>query len=87
MLDEKEEKAFLDQLGAAIRTLREDQGLSQNQFAKKCGIDRTYLLRAERGRNIGILYLKNICNGAGIDLAELLAFDSKKRPIKRTTSS
>jgi transcriptional regulator with XRE-family HTH domain len=79
VLDNTEENAFLDQLGAAIRNLREEQGLSQNQFAKKCGVDRTYLLRAERGRNIGILYLKNICDGAGIDLAELFAFDSRKK--------
>ena len=36
-------------LGAAIRELREQKGLSSETFGNKCGLDDAYVRRVERG--------------------------------------
>jgi transcriptional regulator with XRE-family HTH domain len=42
-------------LGAAIRAIRTEQGISQEAFAFKCGLDRSYYGAVERGeRNISL---------------------------------
>jgi transcriptional regulator with XRE-family HTH domain len=49
----------LSRLGLRIRLARELLGLSQESFAKKCGLDRSYLGGVERGdRNLtfGVLF-------------------------------
>jgi len=51
-----------------LRTIRMDRGLSQEQLAKKSGIDRTYISGVERGvRNITLDSLETI----------ILALDTK----------
>ena len=81
MCNDADEELFLSRLGMAVKKAREDLNLSQRQFADACSIHRTYLLRAEKGRNVGILYLKRICETAGISLPQLLAFH--KAPPKQ----
>lgn len=60
-------------LGLRIRNLRlEKTGLSQEKFALKIEMDRTYLASVELGRrNISINNLKKIADGLGITLSEL----------------
>ena len=59
-------------LGARIRELRNKSGLSQEQFALKIDMDRTYLASVESGkRNISLLNIKKIADGFGISLSEL----------------
>ena len=42
-------------LGERIRQLRSDQGFSQEDFAHKVGLDRTYIGGVERGeRNVSL---------------------------------
>jgi transcriptional regulator with XRE-family HTH domain len=49
---------ILAKFGERLRTLRKQQGLSQEAFADLCGLDRTYVGGVERGeRNVA---LKNI---------------------------
>lgn len=36
-------------LGAKIRGIRKERGISQDSFALKCGLDRSYMGRIERG--------------------------------------
>ena len=46
-------------LGKRIRELRQQTGLSQEKFALKIGMDRTYFASVETGkRNIAILNIK-----------------------------
>ena len=59
-------------LGKRIRELRQQTGLSQEKFALKIGMDRTYFASVEAGkRNIAIFNIKKIADGLGVTLSEL----------------
>lgn len=61
-----------DDLGKRIRELRQQTGLSQEKFALKIGMDRTYFASVEAGkRNIAIVNIKKIADGLGVTLSEL----------------
>lgn len=54
-----------------IKYLRESKGLSQEKFALKINMDRTYLSSVESGkRNISIINLEKIINGLDISFEE-----------------
>lgn len=62
------EKAF----GNRIRELRQKTGLSQEKFALKISMDRTYYASVENGkRNVSIRNIQKIANGLDISLSEL----------------
>ena len=59
-------------LGKRIRKLRQQSGLSQEKFALKIDMDRTYFASVEAGkRNIAIVNIKKIADGLGVTLSEL----------------
>jgi transcriptional regulator with XRE-family HTH domain len=59
-------------LGSKIRELRIKMGLSQEKFALKIGMDRTYLASVEAGRrNIAICNIQKIAHGLEISLSQL----------------
>ncbi|ATA22513.1 helix-turn-helix domain-containing protein [Gibbsiella quercinecans] len=61
--------------GQRVKTLRLQAGLSQEAFADKCGLDRTYISGIERGvRNPTLEVIGVIANGLGIELAALFKF-------------
>lgn len=58
------------ELGNRIRELRQQTGLSQEKFALKIGMDRTYFASVESGkRNIAIENIKKIADGLGVTLS------------------
>jgi len=60
------------ELGNRIRELRQQTGLSQEKFALKIGMDRTYFASVEAGkRNIAIINIKKIADGLNVSLSEL----------------
>ncbi|MGO2440508.1 MAG: helix-turn-helix domain-containing protein [Serratia proteamaculans] len=64
------------QLGQCVKLLRLQAGLSQEAFADRCGLDRTYISGIERGvRNPTLEVLYIIATGLSIDLPTLFAFD------------
>ncbi|MDR1421549.1 MAG: helix-turn-helix domain-containing protein [Coriobacteriales bacterium] len=64
---------LLKNFGDHIRSLRESRGLSQEKFALKAGIDRTYYASVDNGkRNISRINLGKISCGFGLSLSELL---------------
>jgi len=64
---------LLTNFGTRLKVLREKEGYSQERFAVKAGIDRTYYASAENGkRNVSLLNLNKIAKGFGMSLAELL---------------
>ena len=59
-------------LGKRRRELRQRTSLSQEKFALKIGMDRTYFASVEAGkRNIAIVNIKKIADGLGVSLSEL----------------
>ncbi len=58
--------------GRHLRSLREAEGLSQEDLAFKSGIHRTYLSSVERGeRNIALVNIEKIANALSMDISEL----------------
>lgn len=61
-----------EELGLRIKFLRKNTGLSQENFALRIGMDRTYLATVEAGkRNISLINIEKIARGLDISLAEL----------------
>lgn len=59
-------------LGNRMRELRQQTGLSQEKFALKINMDRTYYASVESGkRNVSIQNIKKIADGLNISLSEL----------------
>ena len=62
---------ILTALGDRIRALRTKCGLSQEHFAAKCRLDRTYISGIEWGRrNPAIRNIKRIAAVLGVTLAQ-----------------
>lgn len=60
-------------LGKRLQELRKEKtGLSQERFALKIDMDRTYYASVEAGkRNISIINIKKIADGMGVSLSAL----------------
>jgi transcriptional regulator with XRE-family HTH domain len=68
----KEKNPHLVALGAQIRTLRAASGSSQEDFAVRVGLDRSYYGGVERGeRNISALNLVSIALALDVEVGEL----------------
>ncbi|EBG2839780.1 helix-turn-helix transcriptional regulator [Salmonella enterica] len=73
-------------LGNRIRQLRRETGLSQEDFADKCGIDRSYMSGIERGvRNPTLEILWAISGGLDLDLSHLFMFETNTKEEIETT--
>jgi len=67
-----EQLPITQRLGDRVRALRKERGLSQEAFAHRCGLDRTYLSGVERGvRNISLRNIEVLAATLEISLAEL----------------
>jgi transcriptional regulator with XRE-family HTH domain len=65
--------ATLAHIGAAIRKHREGQGYSQEGYADKIRMHRTYYSAIERGeQNMTLQTLEKICKGLGVRMWEVL---------------
>lgn len=59
--------------GQRIRELREGLGLSQEAFADKVGLDRTYVSGIERGtRNPTLLTMQRLAKGLSTSIEQLV---------------
>jgi len=64
---------ILKRFGARVRELRLEINLSQEKFAAKCDLDRTYLGSVERGeRNIALRNIEKIAKAFGKSITELM---------------
>ncbi|MBD2781594.1 helix-turn-helix transcriptional regulator [Xenorhabdus sp. 42] len=77
----KKSKNIRSLFGQRIRYLRKESGMSQEAFADKCGLDRTYVSGIERGvRNPTLEIIYVIANGLQIELNELFNFETTHPP-------
>ncbi|WP_430690612.1 helix-turn-helix domain-containing protein [Klebsiella quasipneumoniae] len=66
------------QFGAHLKKLRLQSGLSQEAFADKCGLDRTYVSGIERGvRNPTLEVINVLAKGLEIEIPGLFFFDQE----------
>lgn len=69
---EREGRAALIALGKQIRTVRQERGFSQEDFAAEAGLGRSYYGGVERGeRNIAALNLMRIAAALEVEVGEL----------------
>lgn len=69
-------------LGDAIRLQRVTLGFSQESFAEKVGLHRTYIGSVERGeRNVSLINLARIATALGITASELLVLAEKEMDV------
>ena len=72
MTYEAGDAAFLRHLGLSIRRLREARGWSQEDFADRCELHRTYVGSVERGEsNVSALNLRRIARTLAVPVGEL----------------
>jgi transcriptional regulator with XRE-family HTH domain len=58
--------------GRAIRRIREEQGINQEEAAERCALHRTYYSGIERGvRNVSLVNIEKIARGLKTSLPEL----------------
>jgi transcriptional regulator with XRE-family HTH domain len=58
--------------GRAIRRIREEQAINQEEAAERCGLHRTYYSGIERGvRNVSIVNIERVAKGLKTSLPEL----------------
>lgn len=61
------------QLGSVIRKKRQELDYSQEAFASKCGVHRTYMGAIERGeRNISLMNIIRVSNAMNLKPSKLL---------------
>lgn len=61
--------------GKRVAQLRKDAGYSQEQFAFKCDIDRTYVGTIERGeKSPTLITIQKIADALGISKSELFCY-------------
>lgn len=69
-----EQKNIKIEFGRQVRKLREERGLSQEQLADLCELDRTYVGGVERGeRNVSLINIIRISRGLEVEAKELFA--------------
>jgi len=68
------ERAYMVELGARLRTLREERGLTQQVLAQSAGIATDMVSRLENGHysSPGLRTLVRIAEGMGVSVAALL---------------
>lgn len=73
--DMKNSSNITVRFGQRVRQLRTELGLSQEAFADKCGLDRTYISGIERGvRNPTLEVIAVIADGLKIKINALFDF-------------
>lgn len=71
-MQKKEDNDYLRLFAQRVRTLREEQGISQEKLAERAELHRTYIGMVERlERNPSLVCIHKIANGLGVHITEL----------------
>jgi transcriptional regulator with XRE-family HTH domain len=69
----KSSSDILKRFGNRVRERRTALGFSQEAFAAKCGLDRSYISGIERGnRNVALRNIEAIAKALGVSIAVLM---------------
>ncbi len=59
--------------GEAVRAVRREQSMSQEELAYRSGVDRSYMSSIERGeQNVGLMSVARIAQTLGVPIAQLM---------------
>jgi transcriptional regulator with XRE-family HTH domain len=88
-VDDDISKPLLQALGQRIRELRTEQGYSQEGFADKCSVHRTFMGTIERGEsNLSFQNIAKVSTTLGISLAELFrGLEGKAQLLARASTA
>ena len=79
----QEHENLLKDFGKRVRQLRQGSGISQEEFAARCDLDRTYISSLERGhRNVSLKNIAAIASALNVTLAGLfegIAIDDRPK--------
>lgn len=68
------EEVLVREFGGVVRRLRLEHGYSQERFAERCGLHRTYIGSIERGEKVVTIVTANkLARALGITLAEMFS--------------
>ena len=68
--------------GKAIRTIRHQAGISQEELAERCGLHRTYVSDVELGkRNVSLENIERFSRSLNVSLTDLFAEVDKNEGI------
>lgn len=82
-INAKSDLEYLSQIGEFLKETRLELNLTQNIVAEKAGVDRTTLIKAERGDSINLLSLIQILRALGkLSVLENMKFIKQVSPIK-----
>lgn len=71
---------ILNRFGYAVRRIRQDRHISQEQLADMCGLHRTYISDVELGkRNVSLENIKKMALAFDMTMAELFTEVEKER--------
>ena len=71
---------LLQALGATVRSLRLERGLTQEALAEGAGLHTTYISDVERGlRNVGVINLDRLATALAVDLPTLMGEAQTRR--------
>ncbi len=69
-----DEETLAEGFGRLVRRLRKERGFSQEEFAFRVGVHRTYMGDIERGeKNVTLVTANKVAKGLDLTLAELLS--------------
>lgn len=70
----------LNRFGYAVRRIRQDRHISQEQLADRCGLHRTYISDVELGkRNVSLENIEKMAHAFGMTMAELFTEVEKEQ--------
>src|SRR5207244_11493164 len=80
----REHQVLLSAVGAAVRRLREDRGLSRRGLAGRSGVSERFLAELESGQgNISVARLQDVARALGSSAGELLFSAQHERNDRR----
>jgi transcriptional regulator with XRE-family HTH domain len=87
-VQERDTGLILKALGQRIRELRTERGYSQEAFADKCGVHRTFMGTIERGEsNLSFQNIAKVAATLGVSLSTLFSDLEEKSRILASQSA
>jgi transcriptional regulator with XRE-family HTH domain len=75
----KPSRRLVEILATNVRTLRNAEGVSQEELADRCGLHRTYIGSVERAeRNVTLSTLEVLASVLGVSVSDLLTPGAKR---------